>query len=38
MINDEVDEVTKKHFDSLKNRYQINLESMEGSEFIFNYI
>ena len=38
MINDEVDEVTKKLFDSLKNRYQINLESMEGSEFIFNYI
>ena len=38
MINDEVDEITIKLFDSLKNRYQINLESMKGSEFIFNYV
>ena len=33
MINDEVNEV----FDSLKNRYQNNLESMKGSEFVFDY-
>ena len=33
MIIDEVDEV-----DSLKNRYQNNLESMKGIEFIFNYV
>ena len=25
-------------FDSLKNRYQNNLESVEGSEFVFDYI
>ena len=28
MINDEADEVTEELFDSLKNRYQNNLESM----------
>ena len=38
MINDEVDEVIKKLFDLLKNRYQNNLESMKGSEFVFNYV
>ena len=27
MINDETDEVIKEHFDSLKDRYQNNLES-----------
>ena len=32
MINDEADEVIKEPFDSLKNRYQNNLESMKGSE------
>ena len=32
MINDEADEVIKELSDSLKNRYQINLESMKGSE------
>ena len=32
MINDEADE------DSLKNRYQNNLESMKGSEFVFDYV
>ena len=31
MINDEADEFTKKVFDSLKNRYQNNLESMKSS-------
>ena len=34
MINDEAEEV----FDSVKNRYQNNLESMKGSEFVFDYI
>ena len=38
MINDEVDEVIKQLFDSLKNRYQNNLESMKGSEFVFDYV
>ena len=33
MSSDEADEVIKKSFDSLKNRYQNNLESMRGSEF-----
>ena len=36
MINDEADEVIKKLFDSLKNRYQNNLESMKDS--VFNYV
>ena len=38
MINDEVDEIMKELFDSLKNRYQNNLESMKGSEFVFSYV
>ena len=38
MINDEVDEVIKELFDSLKNRYQNNLKSIKGSEFAFNYV
>ena len=38
MINDEADEVIKELFDSLKNRYQNNLESMKGFEFVFDYI
>ena len=37
-INDEVDEVSKNIFDSLKNRHQNNLESMKGSEFVFDYV
>ena len=37
-INDEADEVMKKLFDSLKNRYQNNLESMKGSDFVFDYV
>ena len=37
MISDEADEVIKKLFDSLKNRYQNNLQSMRGSEFVFDY-
>ena len=38
MMNEEADEVIKQLFDSLKNRYQNNLESMEVSDFVFNYI
>ena len=38
MINNEVNEVKKELFDSLKNRYQNNLESMKGSEFVFDYV
>ena len=38
MISDEADQVIKKLFDSLKNRYQNNLDSMGGSEFVFNYV
>ena len=38
MINDESDEVIKELFDSLKNRYQNNLESMKGSESVFDYV
>ena len=37
MINDEADEVIKELFDSPKNRYQNNLESMKESEFAFDY-
>ena len=37
-INDEADEIIKKLFDSLKNRYQNNLESMKCSEFVFDYV
>ena len=38
MINDEVDKVIKELFDSVKKRYQNNLESMKVSEFFFDYI
>ena len=39
MNNDKADEVIKKLFESLLNRYQNNLEeSMQGSEFVFNYV
>ena len=37
-INDEADKVSNKLFDSLKNRYQNNLESMKGSEFVFDCV
>ena len=36
MINDEADEIIKTSFDSLKNRYQNNLPSIRGSEFVFD--
>ena len=38
MINEEADEVIKEIFDSLKNRYQNNLESIKGGEFVFDYV
>ena len=38
MITDEADEVIKELFDSLENRYQNSLESMKGSEFVFDYV
>ena len=38
MINDEADKVIKGLHDSLENRYQNNLESMKGSEFVFDYV
>ena len=38
MMNDKADKVIKELFDSRKNRYQNNLESMEGSEFVFVYV
>ena len=38
MINDEVDEVIEKCFEAHKYRYQNNLISIKGSEFVFNNI
>ena len=38
MINDDAEEVIKELFDSLKNRYQNNLESMKSSEFVFDNV
>ena len=38
MINDEADEVIKELFDSLRNRYQINFESMNSCEFVIDYV
>ena len=38
LINDEADEVIKELFNSLKNRYQNNLESLKGSEIAFDYV
>ena len=32
------DEVIQELFHSLKNRYQDNLESKKGIEFVFNYV
>ena len=37
-IIDEADEVIEELFKLIKNRYQNNLESIKGSEFIFSYI
>ena len=38
MIDDEADEVIKELFDSLKNRYRNDLESVKCSEFAFDYV
>ena len=38
MINDEADEIIEGLFDSLKNRYQNNLESIRGREYVFDYV
>ena len=38
MINDEADEVIKEIFDSLKDRFRNNRESMKSSEFVFDYV
>ena len=38
MFSGETDEVIKELFDSLKNIYQNDLESMKASEFVFNYV
>ena len=38
MINDEADEVIKELVNSLKIRYQNNLESKKSSEFSFDYV
>ena len=38
MINDEAEEVINELFDSPKNRYQNNLESMKCSEFVFDHV
>ena len=37
MISEEADEVKEKIFESLKNRNQNNLESIRGSELVFDY-
>ena len=36
MISDEANEAINKIFDSLKNRYQNNLELIKGCEFVFD--
>ena len=38
MISDEADEIIEELLDSLKNRYQNNLESMRDGEFVFDYV
>ena len=38
MITYKSDEVTEELSDSLKNRYQNNLESMQDNEFVFDYV
>ena len=38
MINDDAGEGKRNRFKSLKNRYQNNLESMKGSDIIFDYV
>ena len=38
MINDEANGVIKELFDSLKNRYQNNLDSLKSRESFFDYV
>ena len=38
MISDVPDDIMEKLFNSLKNRYQNNLQTMIGSEFVFDYV
>ena len=38
VIRDGTDEIIEKLFNSLKNRYQNNLQLMRGSEFVFDYV
>ena len=38
MINDVTDKIIERLFNSLENRYQNNLQSMRGSEFVFDYV
>ena len=38
MISAVTDEITEKLFNSLKSKYQKNLQSMRGSEFVFDYV
>ena len=38
MISDKADEVIKKLSDSFNSRYQNNLQSMKGSDFLFDYV
>ena len=38
MIIDEAGEVIKELFDSIKNEYQRSLESINSSEFVFDYV
>ena len=38
MMNDKADEIIEECFDSLKNRYQSNLELMKDIEFVFDYV
>ena len=38
MISDVTDGIIEKLLNSVKNRYQNNLQSMRSCEFVFNYI
>ena len=38
MINDQADEVLENVSESLKNRYQNNLEPTKGDQFVFNSV
>ena len=38
MISEEADDVIQGIFESLKIRYQRNLEYLKGSEFVFDYV